>query len=236
MKRSILLPLIAVFLCVANLSKATSSANISGDQSEIINIVYVADRKYLPYTYTSLISVLENSKYIERAEPIRFTIILDEMEFKGILDDGMSKFLNAFFLAFNRNIYKYNIEYIPIPDIERERISKFNSYWWPKSIFLKLSFSNFLPYKKCLYLDGDTICVSDIRELWIIDLEKYCFGACDHNIRHGALFYNAGVILMNLEKMREVGFASEVEKLVITGQETENGISYSPTSYSPASY
>jgi lipopolysaccharide biosynthesis glycosyltransferase len=206
------------------------------DQSKIINIVYVADEKYLPYTYTSLVSILDNSKYTERKEPIRFTIILDEMEFKGILDDDTTRSTNVLFFKFNRDIYKYDIEYIPIPDMERERINQFKTYWWPKfkwpkSIFLKLFFSNFLPYDKCIYLDGDTACVNDIRKLWSVNLGDKCFGACDHNKRHGASCHNAGVILMNLEKMRSVSFASEVEELAITGQKTGRGIPYPLTWY-----
>ncbi|MDR2075123.1 MAG: hypothetical protein LBP31_02780, partial [Holosporales bacterium] len=187
--------------------------------------MYVADEKYLPYTYTSLVSILDNSKPEERDEPIRFTIILDEMEFDGILDDDITKSTNALFFKFNRDTYKYDIEYIPIPDEERRRINQFNSYWWPKSIFLKLFLGNFLPYDKCLYLDGDTICVNNIKKLWNIDLEGHCFGACDHNVRYGKLCYNAGLILMNLEKMRKVGFASMIEKLVVTGQKTERNLS-----------
>ncbi|MDR2074734.1 MAG: hypothetical protein LBP31_00755, partial [Holosporales bacterium] len=42
------------------------------DPSKIINIVYVSGSKYQHYTYTSLISILENSKPEERNEPIRF--------------------------------------------------------------------------------------------------------------------------------------------------------------------
>ncbi|MDR2074943.1 MAG: hypothetical protein LBP31_01855 [Holosporales bacterium] len=193
------------------------------DQSEIINIVYVSDEKYLPYTYTSLISILDNSKPEERNEPIRFTIILDEVEFKGILDDDMTRLTNVLFFKFNRDIYKYDIEYIPIPDRERERINQFETYWnlWPKNIFLKLFFSNFLSCDKCIYLDGDTACVSDIRRLWNIDLGKHCFGGTEYfelANRYKEKIFNAGMLLFNLKRMREVGFATEIEEIFKEGQ------------------
>jgi lipopolysaccharide biosynthesis glycosyltransferase len=205
------------------------------DQSKIINVVYVCDRKYLPYTYTSLISILQNSKPEERIEPIRFTIILDELELRGTLNKSMSKFLNAFFYMFNRDTYKYDIECIPIPEAERNRINQLDSYWWPKSIFLKLFFSNFLPYDRCLYIDGDTICISDIRELWNVDLGTHCYAACNHSsyIREdghwveytlkGLIIHNAGVILMNLNRMRECGFSNILEKTVLDGQSMGKG-------------
>ncbi|MDR2075103.1 MAG: hypothetical protein LBP31_02675 [Holosporales bacterium] len=190
------------------------------DQSKIINIVYFADEKYLPYTYTSLVSILDNSKLRERKEPIRFTIVLDEIEFKGTLNDDTTRSTNALFLLFNRDTYKYDIEYIPIPDRERERINQFNSYNWPKNVFLKLFVSNFLTYDRCIYLDGDTVCVNDIRELWNIDLKNACIGGCKEpfvsKINHP--YYNGGVWLFDLKKMRAVDFANEIKTMTHKGQ------------------
>jgi lipopolysaccharide biosynthesis glycosyltransferase len=182
--------------------------------------VYVSGSKYQHYTYTSLISILENSKPEERNEPIRFTIIYEEMGpkgellFKGILDNDMTRLTNVLFLLFNRDIYKYDIEYIPIPDRERERISKFKSYKWPKSIFLKLFFSNFLSYDKCIYLDGDTACVNDIRRLWNINLGEYCFGGCIYQWFNKILAVNAGSLLYDLKKMRGVGFSDKIGEIL----------------------
>ncbi|MDR2075046.1 MAG: hypothetical protein LBP31_02380 [Holosporales bacterium] len=252
MRKSILLSLIAVFLCVTNLSKAISrnirltktiiinevessfidlpgcqDIDISGpivpwnrlktcNPSEIINIVYVADRKYLPYTYTSLISILDNSKPEERKEPIRFTIVFDEIGFNGTLDDDMSGFLKVLFFKFNRDIYKYDIEYIPIPDRERERISKFKSYKWPKSIFLKLFFSDFLLHDKCLYIDGDTICIKDIRRLWNINLGEHCFGGTEYGntFEQISSSYSGGLWLFDLSKMRGNNFVKKMEDIL----------------------
>jgi lipopolysaccharide biosynthesis glycosyltransferase len=190
------------------------------DPSKIINIVYVSGSKYQHYTYTSLISVLENSKPEEREEPIRFIIIYEEMGpkgellFKGILDNNMTRLTNVLFLLFNRDIYKYDIEYIPIPDRERRCFNQFKTaYYWPKNIFLKLFLSRFLSCDKCIYLDGDTACVNDIRDMWNIDLGEYCFAGrmCKND---WVWAVNAGGLLYNLWKMRKVGFADEIEEIL----------------------
>jgi lipopolysaccharide biosynthesis glycosyltransferase len=61
---------------------------------------------------------------------------------------------------------------------------------------------------KNLYLDSDTIATRDLGALWNIDISDYYMaGACDISARFRELgfetFVNAGVLLMNLEKMRK---------------------------------
>jgi lipopolysaccharide biosynthesis glycosyltransferase len=188
--------------------------------SKIINIALVSDKKYLDPTHNVIVSVLENSKYNEREESIRFIVIFDEPKFElGKLDSDISRFLNAFFFMFDRDTYKYDIKYIPIPDKERKLINKFDSYGWNKNIFLKLFFSNFLPYDKCIYLDGDTACVNDIRRMWNIDLTNKCFGAAGYRSTSKVSDrINAGGLLFNLQYMRNVGFGNEIEKILENGK------------------
>jgi lipopolysaccharide biosynthesis glycosyltransferase len=152
----------------------------------------------------------------------------------------MRRSTNALFLEFNRDIYRYDIEYIPIPDRERERINQFETAcylsnsmfpklffsnspppettsYWPKNIFLKLFFSNFFSYERCIYLDGDTVCVNNIRRLWNIDLGEHCFAGL---VRQSNSFWviNAGCLLYDLQKMKNVSFASEIEEILKQNQ------------------
>jgi lipopolysaccharide biosynthesis glycosyltransferase len=134
----------------------------------------------------------------------------------------MTRLTNALFLEFNRDIYRYDIEYIPIPDEERRCFNQFETYWkfWPKNIFLKLFLSRFLSCDKCIYLDGDTVCVSNIRRLWNTDLGEYCFGGTMYSglLRYKEKIFNAGMLLFNLKKMGEVNFATEIEEILKEGQ------------------
>ncbi|WP_455721934.1 glycosyltransferase [Agathobacter sp.] len=74
--------------------------------------------------------------------------------------------------------------------------------------------------KRIIYLDSDLLVNCDIRNLWEIDISEYCLAAVpDKDIvegRIGALavnknginrerYFNAGVIYMNLEKIRKQG-------------------------------
>ncbi|MDR2723579.1 MAG: hypothetical protein LBB25_00005, partial [Holosporaceae bacterium] len=194
--------------------------------NDAVNIVYVADLKYFDYTFVSMLSVLKNSRPKKREEIIRFNIVVDEPYFDGLFDEDKIKMTKSFCDKYPKNTYKYDLFFLPIPYSQKEIYSQFASYAWPSTIFLKLFFSNFLPYERCLYLDGDTLCVGNIMDIWNVDLGSHCFGACEHYVSYlnkGTKIYNAGVILMNLAKMRECGFSDTCEKLIKHGQKEEKG-------------
>jgi len=73
---------------------------------------------------------------------------------------------------------------------------------------------------KALYMDIDMLCLDRLEDLYNTDLEKKCFGAVeDYFIVHasgfsgfrkaigfdGKKFYNSGMLLMNLQELRESG-------------------------------
>lgn len=87
-----------------------------------------------------------------------------------------------------------------------------------KSTFLRLLLPGFLPKEinKILYLDGDTVVNGSLKELYNWDLQNaYIAGAKDPTIIFGKEYcreigipnnehyFNAGVILMNIDRMRK---------------------------------
>ncbi|MDR1392345.1 MAG: glycosyltransferase family 8 protein [Clostridiales bacterium] len=83
---------------------------------------------------------------------------------------------------------------------------------------------------KCIYIDVDTIVLKDLQELHNIDIENYYIGgACDYarylqeiNQRMlelknvwGDKYINAGVLLMNLKKMRQDDVYKKFEELIL---------------------
>ncbi|GHU18050.1 hypothetical protein FACS189472_05800 [Alphaproteobacteria bacterium] len=220
---------------------SSSSSVVRIEDPNAINVIYITDRKYLDYTFASLLSVLENSTpgfgnpaYTgeKRAESLNFNLIVDEPN-GSATQNFMKNLGRCFSEEYSTSAYNYSISYMHIPTEEANRIFRFNSYTWKKTIFLKLLFSRFLPYDRCLYLDTDTICVGDIKSLWNIDLGTHCFGACEHQdafrksgAPHIEKVYNRGVVLMDLEKMRENKFAYNIEELIKRGQKENRGRRY----------
>ena len=91
-----------------------------------------------------------------------------------------------------------------------------NSAYTPYTL-LRLLFTEFDLPDRILYLDADTMCCSDLRQVFEIDLSAYEFAAVrDHMgqfwIRRD--YFNAGVMYLNLKKIRETGlFVRAREKL-----------------------
>ena len=77
---------------------------------------------------------------------------------------------------------------------------------WSYMSLLRLALPEILPEEnRVLWMDIDTIVQDDITELFETDLEGCYFGMAEEPIRSKRPFhyYNAGVLLMDLEKLRD---------------------------------
>jgi FkbM family methyltransferase len=81
--------------------------------------------------------------------------------------------------------------------------------------------------ERVLYLDADLLVVGAVRELWQTDLETQCLGAVtqpvlredarrvtrDLGLPHPSRYFNSGVMLMNLARLRDRGLMAHVEQV-----------------------
>ena len=87
----------------------------------------------------------------------------------------------------------------------------FTSKWTYMSM-MRVALPSLLPEEdRVLYLDIDTIVEEDISELWDLNLDDYYFAAVrePEKSRKDFDYINAGVMMMNLKKMRD-GLAKEI--------------------------
>lgn len=87
---------------------------------------------------------------------------------------------------------------------------------WTYMSMMRVMLPYFLPdLDRILYLDIDTIVTKDISELWILDLTGKYFAAVrePEKSREDFIYINAGVMMMNLEQMRD-GLAKEMADLL----------------------
>ncbi|MEC9261788.1 MAG: glycosyltransferase family 8 protein [Pseudomonadota bacterium] len=85
-----------------------------------------------------------------------------------------------------------------------------------KATFVKFELINALPeLSKVLYLDGDIIVNGDLAPLWQTELNDYYLAAVENpfstrqaalDMDPDAIYFNAGILLLNLAKMREDNF------------------------------
>jgi lipopolysaccharide biosynthesis glycosyltransferase len=183
-------------------------------------IVYSIDDNYAQHCAASIASLLTNisDKYIahifvicesisdENACKLRETAKINSCKLSFIVADG-----NAF----------GGIQ-VPRP--------------WSNSILHRLKIPTLLgSYPKAIYLDADTIVEADITELFdSADLDNYTLGAVSESELYGQVhslmhsfrlmipptygYFNSGVLLLNLTKMRETGFENACVDVIMTGK------------------
>ena len=123
---------------------------------------------------------------------------------------------------------------IELPDVcriinvsEQQYIKKsspnyYTQFTW--MVMMRMALPMILPEERVLSLDLDTIVQSNIDELWEMDMEgKYIAGATEDALseHHGYPYINCGVMMMNLEKLRD-GRAEEIIELLNTKRYTFN--------------
>lgn len=103
-----------------------------------------------------------------------------------------------------------NIEYINHPLIKFINCNQFDfllrdhfncSKRFPYMAMTRCYLTKILNEDKIIYLDVDTIVNKSLQELWDYDLENTCIAARAEN-KNG--YFNSGVLLMNLKKIREL--------------------------------
>ena len=205
-----------------------------------MNIVYTCDNNYIWIMGISVISLFENNKEMDNLD----VYLLGEMisiENKKLIRDIGKK-------------YKRTIHIIDVPkfDIPETIISA----RWPLSAFTRLFSGELLPetIKKVLYLDCDTIISGEINELvnWdmggnIFSGVKDCIGTLykkNIGLSCEAAYVNAGVLLIDLEKLREFDIREKIDSYMnkyarlisYADQDLLNGIFNQEIGYLPPKY
>ncbi len=171
----------------------------------IIPVVYATDQAYMRYTLVSMVSALQNAR---RNTFYAFTVLIPQNS--GIdqtdIDERLSRF-NNYSLSFIEMGNEFADLQMHIPRIT-------------SPTFYRLRITSLLKnFDKCIYLDGDTIVCEDLQSLYTIDLQdNYLVGVpaygyykkeAEHRKRlelsdnQVFQYINAGVLLMNLKKMRD---------------------------------
>lgn len=145
---------------------------------------------------------------------------------------------------------KLGYEYIPIVVGDELFKDAPTTDRYPDTIYYRLLAHEFLPktLKKTLYLDADIICLNDFTELYRRNLGEKLYAAASHNSDSTTLdlinklrlqnyemdssYFNTGVLLMNLPRIRQVVSRADIvkyiernkAKLILPDQDVLNGL------------
>lgn len=163
-----------------------------------VAVAYGLNNQYIYPTIVSMTSILENSYshtyYI-------FYLLVDKSTFK---EENKKKLMNL--------EDKYERCEVYILEISRESIKNANTKRYPLAAYYRLLLSDLIPdLNRIIYLDGDTIVLTDLTDLINLNMENnIIMGFIDDGYNYTnfygiktSKYITAGVILINLESMKK---------------------------------
>ncbi len=173
----------------------------------MINLLYSGNR----YAYDGiLLSVISVTKYYKGALSV-YILTMDLSEKKSAykpISDSQGKIIEDYMKSVNK---RSALKIIDVKDLYLKYLSggkNEESSYTPYAFIRLLSGEIERIPDKILYLDYDTVAMDDIKKLYDIDVEKHEFAAVKDY--YGRFFIapnylNSGVMLLNVNKMRENG-------------------------------
>lgn len=174
-----------------------------------LNICFSADNNYARHLGTSITSILCNG---DADNTYKFHI-LDG----GIEEENKQKLLEL------KKIKDFDIEFYKINPDEFDGCP-LNRFYISLAAFYRFKIPALLPENidRALYLDCDTVVMKDLKEMFYSDLNGYMAAVIeDEGSIHQSermkfpeshIYFNSGILLLNLEELRKFDFEKECFK------------------------
>ncbi len=200
--------------------KIKLQSNKCFDEKKEVNIVLITDSRYTPPTSTSMYSAIKTKC---NTTIYNFYIIAENITEQ---DENMLRSLEKLAPETVR------VKIIPQQelDIPYENMQRFMQYKvGMHKIYLPQTLKD---VDKVIYMDGDTIVLKDLRELYDIDVSQVYAAVAKDGIFYRfpkemaeigldkrGFYFNSGVMLYNLKKQREDNIVKELETYVKTHED-----------------
>ena len=188
----------------------------------MINVMFAGNTKVFDGMTITLLSMVKHTKCPINA--FCLTMDLSDIDERFVpITENQRSFLEKILKETNENS---SLTLIDLSDLFRkEMINSVNlkNHFTPYSM-LRL-FADMLPEipDKILYLDTDTIINNDLQELYNIDIDDYELGAVTDIYNWASpsrwfksFYFNAGVLLLNMKKIRETKMLEKTRYLCLT--------------------
>lgn len=183
-----------------------------------MNILLCGNEKVFDGALTQLISM--TNKTAEAIKCYIFTMDLTRIkpEYTAISDEKI-EFLDEVLKTKNPNNEVIKIDVTKIYEEEFGHCKNENAYCTPYTLLRLLA--DLVPCipDKILYLDIDMMIADDITKLYNIDVSEYEYAAVKE--KYGSIFIwpdyiNAGMLLLNMKKIKETGLLKKARELIKT--------------------
>ncbi len=181
---------------------------------EKINVAFAADTNYAQHVAVAMASVMKN---VRSGSAVRFFL----------LSDGIEK---ALLQRIEETASRFHAELVVIDLSKAEGFETvYTSGHISRAAYFRLALPDILPadVTRVIYCDTDLLVLDDISKLWEMDLQGMPLAAVpDYGIMaskrsmkekrktiglpEGAEYFNSGVLVIDLSKWRECGYAQQV--------------------------
>lgn len=180
-----------------------------------MNIVFNVDDKYVPHMCVTMLSILKNTQN----DVVVFHILTTSLSTEN------REYIESLVGNTKHNVCFYYLSEDILGNVflGEKTANKFLTF----AAFLRLTIPSVLPQNvdKVLYLDCDIVVVDNLLPLWNVDISEVCVAAyCEHieelSKRLGYYnetdyYFNSGVMLMNVKKMREISFFEKAKTVIL---------------------
>ena len=174
-----------------------------------MDILYQFNEKYAPYAGISMTSLFENNR---DAGDITVWVLGE-----GLSEDSVARFGRL------EEKYGQKIRYIDAAAlVEKIKDMGMPSYRGSYAANIRMFISEIFPeeIKRVIYLDADTIVMSDISDIYKADLKGHTLGMVYDSLGEGHKgeigltpdegYYNSGVILFDVKAWKEKGYTGRI--------------------------
>ena len=183
-----------------------------------MNILLCGNEKVFDGALTQLISMANKTAGAIKCYIFTMDLTRIKPEYTAISDEKI-EFLNEVLKTKNPNNEVIKIDVTKIYEEEFGHCKNENAYCTPYTLLRLLA--DLVPCipDKILYLDIDMMIADDITKLYNIDVSEYEYAAVKE--KYGSIFIwpdyiNAGMLLLNMKKIKETGLLKKARKLIKT--------------------
>lgn len=201
-----------------------------------MHIIFNVDNGYVRHMCVTILSILDRNPN----EIIYFHVMTCE------LSDENRKYVSSLIIERHSSVTFYDVD---INTLKKFSVGKLTgnpniSY----AAYLRLFIPDLLPknINKVLYLDCDIVVINCLNDLWNKDINQYCLAALDDygnaqeygakrmGLEMGFKYFNSGVMLLNLQRLRDMNFTGRIHDFLVTNgcrilmhdQDILNGLLY----------
>ncbi len=184
----------------------------------MIHILLCGNRKVFDGALTQLISMTNRTK--ESLHVFLMTMNLERVREDYLpITEEQTAFLDRVLKEKNTENLVERLDVTDIYEREFHKCVNETAYCTPYTLLRLLA--DLLPEipDKLLYLDIDMMIAGDIKQLWDIDVTEYEYAAVKEKYGCWLIrpdYFNAGMLLLNMKKIRETGLLRKARELIRT--------------------